>query len=112
MTNINNAKEIKWIDSVKAVGIISVVIGHIYYAPYCYIYHMPLFFLIGGLLYKPQNLRTFFIKKFKHLIIPYISFLIILSIPDIIHILKIHESTNLGSYLVNTIYGGGEITRK
>lgn len=47
-----------WIDVLKGAGIVSVVAGHIfssYLQSAIYMFHMPLFFLISGYLFKPSG---------------------------------------------------------
>lgn len=63
----------KFIDYAKALGIISVLVGH-YYSPPTpiynpYMYHMPLFFFIGGMLFKPNKSYVLTLKSVatKHL---------------------------------------------
>lgn len=69
------------LDYAKAIGIITVVIGHYhgnpfeYYRPY--IYHMPLFFFLGGLLINPtrsifSNSINITKKHFPYLIYTYV----------------------------------------
>lgn len=74
-------------DYMKAIAIILVVIGH--YCPegspkiwvainkIIYSFHMPVFMAASGFLYaytrKPQRYSLFLIKKFKRLIVPYLS---------------------------------------
>lgn len=72
---------IKWIDIAKGIGIICVVYGHIYNniaTEIIYIFHMPLFFFLGGYLHKPKkNLVNFARSKYYHLIVPFISYFLI-----------------------------------
>ena len=68
-----------YVDYVKAIGIILVVMGHINFAnsnfgikEWIYAFHMPLFFFATGLVIKEAKLdKNFFVKKFKTLMIPY-----------------------------------------
>lgn len=74
------------LDIAKGIAIILVVIGHIYigeskYAYYLktfiYSFHLPLFFLVSGLLFNPDkiiSITDFFKSRFKGLIYPYITF--------------------------------------
>lgn len=72
-------KRIVWVDIAKGIGILLVLIGHISQNPYIssfiYCFHMPLFFIISGYLYKdkPQYIR----KKMKTILLPYLFFAII-----------------------------------
>lgn len=69
------------IDAAKGLGIISVVMCHTLYAEniqiILYAFHMPLFFMISGILFKPEKYQRFgdFIKtRLKTLICPYVLF--------------------------------------
>lgn len=73
-----------WIDILKGIGIISVVLGHIYgtyLSKLIFVYHMPLFFFISGRLATPtRDYRTFYIKKLRSLLLPYLVYFLILSL--------------------------------
>lgn len=76
----------EFLDYAKIIGIWLVVLGHYTYAqnvPFednCVwhmmfivtLFHMPLFFIISGMLYKPVNLKKTIKKGWTQLIIPYI----------------------------------------
>ncbi|NJR40552.1 MAG: acyltransferase family protein [Leptolyngbyaceae cyanobacterium CSU_1_4] len=93
--NMSNTR-LAWIDILKGIGILSVVAGHIYggmLGDAIFLFHMPLFFVIGGMLYRsPPSDRAFLHQKAVHLLIPYVSFLILLSAKDVVaallHIVK------------------------
>ena len=76
-------KRIDYLDYTKGFGILLVILGHIYDASnpikiWLYSFHMPLFFIISGFFAnKNIEFKVLFKKKFKSLIIPYISFGII-----------------------------------
>ena len=77
------------IDILKGIGIILVIVGHSipWEHPlgqvnhFIYSFHMPLFFLVSGYLFKKTSPRELFKKDFKRLIIPYlwVSGIILLS---------------------------------
>jgi polysaccharide biosynthesis protein PslL len=72
-----------WIDVLKGLGIIAVVVGHVTYNPLLaqtiFMFHMPLFFLIGGYLHKTGMGQGAYLKaKTRSLLVPYLSFLVIL----------------------------------
>ena len=81
---MENVKRIDYLDYVKGFGIFLVVLGHIYDASnpikiWLYSFHMPLFFIISGILIKHTNIKdrgmkNIIVSKFKSLIIPYICF--------------------------------------
>lgn len=72
-------KRIDYLDIAKGIGIILVLVGHISKNDeinrFLYLFHMPLFFIISGMLYKEKN--NFCKKKIRNLIIPYFCFAII-----------------------------------
>lgn len=70
----------------KAIGIILMVVGHVYDKEswgvhFIYMFHMPLFFVLSGYFFKaPQNLKDllkFAKKKITGLYIPYLSWTIL-----------------------------------
>ncbi|MGP4078994.1 acyltransferase family protein [Pseudalkalibacillus sp. R45] len=73
------SNRINWIDTAKGIGILSVVLGHsvMEISLFLYWFHMPLFFFLSGFLYKPND--QFIIKKFSVLLIPYLTFFLIIT---------------------------------
>jgi len=84
-------KEIVWLDYARLIGILLVVFGHgLQSIPewnesviikglwdYIYLFHMPVFFIISGFLYKQnrgEGLRAGWGKIFYALIIPYLIY--------------------------------------
>lgn len=76
---------IVYIDIAKALGIILVIIGHTVSSntlckEILYAFHMPLFFLLSGILikdtesYNAMSWRKFLKKRFSQLMIPYVLF--------------------------------------
>ena len=56
--NIQKSERIAWIDAAKGIGILLVVLGHTFNIPvwlhnWIYSFHMPLFFLLAGLIIRP-----------------------------------------------------------
>lgn len=76
-------QRIDWIDIAKGIGIICVVMGHIFLPQMLankiiYLFHMPLFFFVSGFLYKKNEHNiSYTVKKFRNLIIPYFSVFIL-----------------------------------
>ncbi|WKB36456.1 acyltransferase family protein [Terrilactibacillus sp. S3-3] len=77
-------KRIDWLDIGKGLGIILVMLGHSdipnAMKTYIYTFHMPLFFFLSGYLFnlnKFPNIKTFFSKRTKSLIFPYLCFSIV-----------------------------------
>lgn len=76
------SQRINWIDWGKAFAIYLVVLGHLLSETgvegkihdFIYLFHMPFFFFISGLLFKikENNIREMFSRIWHSLIIPYI----------------------------------------
>lgn len=65
------------IDLSKGIGIFLVIFGHNHNSltGYIYSFHMPLFFLLSGVLHSSKkNFLEFFINKFRRIMIPYFYF--------------------------------------
>lgn len=69
------------VDAAKGIGILLVVFAHINYTTgpliYIYAFHMPLFFIFSGMLFRQDKFETFgaFLKsRFYSLICPYLFF--------------------------------------
>lgn len=72
-----------WIDVVKGLGIVAVVVGHVTFnhalVTQIFMFHMPLFFALGGYLHdaaRPQ--RAYALAKARSLLVPYACFLLVL----------------------------------
>ena len=76
------ARRLEYIDLMKGLGALLVVIGHMKYADFSdiitkfiYGFHMPMFFWISGYLYKkPSSFFGYVIKKAKALLLPWVFF--------------------------------------
>lgn len=93
MEKQQNSKRIEWIDVLKGVAIVCVMMGHFLYkqtgelprsiCAWIYSFHMPLFFVLSGLTFSVEKYNgyiEFVIKKVKTLLIPLFSFSIIIMI--------------------------------
>jgi fucose 4-O-acetylase-like acetyltransferase len=118
---MSQSQKITWIDCWKGIAIVIVVAGHILdlkVAKYIFWFHMPLFFFISGYLYKEKyDYLPFFKKKFLHLIVPYISFIILFSLPIYAtYISDIWQNKQLDSlyqlllFILKQLYGGKILT--
>ena len=78
MNTQNLSKRMPWIDVLKGIGIILVVIGHVYSGTtiynWLYSFHMPLFFLAAGLVYKEKPILIDLKRRIQAVIVPYFSF--------------------------------------
>lgn len=78
-------KRNQFIDLLKFIGIFLVIYGHHpnSMTTYIYSFHMPLFFMLSGTCYiekQQENFNSFFAHKVKALLVPYLSFSLILFI--------------------------------
>lgn len=78
---MENVKRLDYLDISKGLGMIGVVWGHINSSgPLCtyfYFFHMPLFFIISGMLFRTDRQKSFgrfFAHKLKTLFVPYAIF--------------------------------------
>ena len=90
---MQNKNQSSCINYLKAFAIILVIIGHCltYYdksfgvegvifrtvVRFIYACHVPLFFIIAGYLSHKQNIKSYYLKKFKRLLIPFLTFSIL-----------------------------------
>lgn len=72
------------IDVAKGIGILFVVFAHVNFTPelltYIYSFHMPLFFILSGMVFNGEKYNTFFAffkRKFYTLICPYFFYYIL-----------------------------------
>jgi fucose 4-O-acetylase-like acetyltransferase len=78
---------LEWVDSAKGVGIILVVIAHVWtrgpVRDAIYAFHMPLFFLLSGYMSKPRAMGDFVPKLLRSMALPYVAFLLVLAAFDL-----------------------------
>lgn len=110
MTNtMKPLSRIGWIDTLKGIGILTVVAGHIFppsVARYLFLFHMPLFFFIGGFLFKPSaDWKEYLTKKSFHLLVPYVAFLCLVYVPYEMREIMTGKET-IAKGIVRPILGG------
>ena len=76
MIDNHEKKRIDWVDVVKGLGLIFVVLGHLkipYLATWIYTFHIPLFFFLSGFVFSGEKygFKEYLIKKIKTLVVPY-----------------------------------------
>jgi len=116
---------IAWIDSVKGIGILLVVLGHSGVPEWAkslvFTFHMPLFFFLSGYLFNytkyQSDINRFIRTKFFRLASPYLISFIVLSliwvgIKEIVSVFHVpYESPIFGLSLFDTVlsllYGNG-----
>ncbi len=99
-------------DIVRVITAYLVIFGHLLpkdnLRGFIYLFHMPLFFLVSGILHKQVDFKTEFIKSAKVIIIPFVSFLIIPTIIDSF-IIGPHESFDWLKWSINSTIKSGPI---
>lgn len=75
-----------WVDVARGIGIVAVVIGHVWMRgplrDALYSFHMPLFFLLSGMLSRPQPVGRFTRRQLASQMRPYVIFLALLIVAD------------------------------
>lgn len=99
-----------WVDVLKGLAIILVVMGH-YLGDHTfyYVFHMPLFFMLSGFLFSPASEKDYLIKSSHRLLIPYITFLLILFIPEIVKGSMAKEWDGVIWDIAKLAYGGSKL---
>lgn len=93
-----NYHRINWIDMARGYGIILVIIGHLYIfkiSSWIYSFHMPLFFLLSGYLFRrSEKFSKYFVKKLNGLIKPYVFLSLIIILYRLLEDLLLRKSIN------------------
>lgn len=119
-------KRISYIDIARAFAIIFIVFGHtIVHSVHMkqnvytllYSFHVPLFFLISGYVFKVKNnFIEFFKNKFIRIMIPYFVWAVLFLIPYMIlgenvsSNLEVNAGFNIKQQFVKIIYGNGNLS--
>lgn len=94
---------LEWLDILKGIGIVSVVLGHVLGWRYVYSFHIPLFFFISGYVFHDRGNELAWIKRCSiRYLLPYCSFLLSTSVFSLCVYGK-----RLSTYKL--FYGGGEL---
>lgn len=106
MNHVNNRTF--WVDTLKGIAIILVILGHIKnpFSNLIYSFHMPLFFMIAGFFIKTEaSFFNFFKKNFNRLMIPFFIFAFIgLGIEIIKRLLLHRETLNIFNEMFSILY--------
>lgn len=87
-------EKLNWIDNLKAIGILAVILGHMAspFGAFIYSWHIPLFFILAGFFIKYElSTKEFIIKDFKRLMIPYFIFAIVGLVLETIKRIALHR---------------------
>lgn len=98
---------ILWVDTVKALGMFFIVLGHFfppYISAWIYTFNVPLFFFMSGFLAKKEdNWKVFWRKNFNGLIVPFLLLSILINLPYIFS--NVSDGHRLFSLLTGIIFG-------
>lgn len=79
LTRADAPQRLDWVDVARGIGIIAVVVGHVWtrgpLRDAMYSFHMPLFFLLSGLLSRPHDVGAFTRRQLVGQMRPYAIFL-------------------------------------
>ena len=94
-------KRLDYLDMVKGIGIILVVIGHSTVASDSVVtwlasFHMPLFFIVSGMLIQylqeeQREFRTLIIRKARSIMLPYVTFSVIILLIKLYYVIATPE---------------------
>lgn len=112
-------KRIVWIDQLKGIAFMFVIIGHLSigktFASWIYSFHMPLFFFVSGFNLNIEKIQKtpffeYVYKLFKRLVIPYFWIeLLCLCFSYLTNILTNHKEVNVPENLLGILIGNGLI---
>ena len=111
--NIGTRQRVPFIDVVRGILILLVIVGHTQFAygEYIYWFHMPAFFILSGSLAQPHELRdlwSYLKKTFLALGKPYlINFFLIGMVSLLIGILHVNQ---IGDFIHSFFLGGSYLT--
>ncbi|MBV9653841.1 MAG: acyltransferase family protein [Acetobacteraceae bacterium] len=102
---------IAWIDTAKGVGIILVVVSHVCVSVagggltwFLFLFHMPFFFILAGILTRAAPPRQLLEKRARSLLVPYAAFLILLG--GLLVAKDQYAGGGLANDLLSLAYGG------
>lgn len=111
---LNENQRLDWIDICRGLGILLVVLGHTTTGlmhKYIYAFHMPLFFVLSGCLWKPfPDFKSGVCKSLKRYILPYfiLSFINLL-VETAFLIFKKNSMKIVFKYIIGIIYSRGTV---
>lgn len=104
-----------WVNMSKVIGIYLMILGHRHLVDnqitqLIFSFHMPLFFIMSGMLYHPKTFRETFNKTLKSLITPFVIMTLIWVLFYIVCLLKNHLPLSaIWPYAIGSIISPGQI---
>lgn len=87
-------QKIEWVNNLKALGILAVILGHIAspFSSFIFSWHMPLFFIVAGFFIKSDiDFKQVVVKDFKRIMLPYFIFAFIGIVAEVIKRAALHR---------------------
>lgn len=98
---------IPWVDTVKAIGMFFIVLGHFfppYISAWIYTFNVPLFFFISGFLTKKEySWQIFWHKSVIGMVVPFLLLSVLINVPWIVQ--HITDVRSLCVWLVGVLTG-------
>jgi fucose 4-O-acetylase-like acetyltransferase len=108
----------RWIDAARGVAMVLVVVGHVvggglggkgWVASAIFLFHMPLFFVLSGLVARPVPAMALALRRFRSLMVPYAAWLVLLQVA--VHLSDALAGTDLSpgdvpEAVARSLYGG------
>lgn len=111
--NSSEKQRILWIDVLRGIGILFVVLGHCQtpLLKFIYSFHMPLFFLLSGYLWKPSRVSfgKTLLKNLRSYILPYFILAAINLAKAPFYLYVLHEPFPFRKYIFGLLYSIGSI---
>ncbi|WP_258141920.1 MULTISPECIES: acyltransferase family protein [unclassified Arthrobacter] len=103
------------LDAIRLLGIVAVVVGHVWTSgpltDALFAWHVPVFFILTGYLWKPgRTLRDEVTRRSKTLLVPYVAWLVVLSIA-FASVEYLRSGSLPVEALRNAVYGGAFAVR-
>lgn len=96
------------LDLLKAIGIIAVVAGHYNIAhQFVYSFHMPLFFVVGGYLFRQRTMATELKTDIGRLLVPYLITSLCILIWDSLFAWHCKDRSIVLNRIIEIVAGGG-----
>jgi|GEM_PF-2248841 len=108
-------KRIAWIDALKGIAIIGVIIGHSgleHEYTYIFQWQILIFFILSGWTFKPADITSAWLKnKFERLMIPYFWTCLAVTLMDIVNHIVLHSQGRITAIIyadvVRTFFASG-----
>ena len=112
------APRIRWIDQARGLGIAVVVIGHVTtdgrVHDWIFLFHMPFFFALSGMLARPDTIDRSMIGRARSLLVPYVAYLPIVALLDLalgyaLGTPSLLRNQSMRHYAFSLVFGGSKL---